>query len=137
MCTVSDKLKLCTCAANAERLTNYWVLYRFVKGKEEMIMGMPVMPAIIDPATDTINRKTLLELLNDGNVFDEPLYPVNKDRLQLSFETTTGRLDYGFIYKKNTWIEIEYDFFMWYTKHDQIKEGEIENPFVSTSNDTK
>ncbi len=130
MCTISDKLKLCTCKNISDHVKHYWILYRYVKGKEELIMGMPVMPANIAPGTDNINRKLLLNLLNTGNVFDEPLYPVHKDRLQISFEMNEGGcLNYGFVYKKNTWAPIAYDFFEWYFSHDEIKQGKIKNAF--------
>jgi hypothetical protein len=133
MCVVSDKLKLCTCKNAAETLTHYWVLYRHVKGKEESIMGLSVLPAIIDPGIDTLNRELLLELLNNGNAFDEPLYPVNRDGLQLSFGLKDdSRLDYGFLYKKNVWVSLEYDFFDWFTHHDEIKQGKIKTALKKT-----
>ena len=130
MCKISDKLKLCTCKTAIDNLKHYWVLYRFVNGKEEMLMGEPVMPVFIDPAMDTFNRSLLLKLLNDGNIFDDPLYPVNKDRLQLYFKISDeGGVHYGFIYKKNDWQAIEFDYFDWFSKHDEIKKGKIKSPF--------
>jgi len=93
-------------------------------------MGNPMMPAFIDPATDVLNRDLLLKLLNDGNVFDDPLYPVNKDRLVLSFGLSDGGfVKYGFVYKKNVWQAIKYDYFDWFSEHDEIKKGKIKNPF--------
>ena len=128
MCTVSDKLKLCTCKSIAVNNKHYWVLFRFVKGKDEIIMGLPLMPADINPETDMVNQEILLSLLNAGNAFDEPLYPVNKDRLQISFGMKdSSRLDYGFIYKKNSWEPIEFDYFGWFYNHDEIKQGKIKS----------
>ncbi len=96
-------------------------------------MGLPVMPADIDPATDAVNQNLLLSLLNEGNAFDKPLYPVNKDRLQISFTTPDGGLlSYGFIYKKGAWQACEFDYFNWFTEHDEIKEGKIKNAFSYT-----
>jgi len=128
MCAISDKLKLCTCVTGAGNLRQFWVLYRHVKGKNEMIIGQPVLPCDIDPVTDSINRKLLLRLLNGENVFDKPLYPVARDRLQLSFTMDDGSmLSYGFVYKKDRWSALEFDYFGWFTRHDEIKNGKIKN----------
>ena len=130
MCTVSNKLQLCTCKTNAQGDKHFWVLYRYVKGKNEMIVGLPVMPVSIAPAINKINLTTLLQLLNEGNVFDEPLFPVNKDRVLLSFSMPDGdTLKYGFVYSKNKWVAKAYDFFSWFEQHDEIKEGKIKNAF--------
>ena len=130
MCKISDKLQLCSCKTAIDNLKHYWVLYRYVNGKTESILGEPVMPAFIDPETDVLNRGLLKTLLNDGNVFDDPLYPVNKDRLLLSFGLSDGGfINYGFVYKKNEWQEIKYNYFDWFSEHDEIKKGKIKNPF--------
>lgn len=126
MCTVSDKLKLCTCKNDTDMPKDYWTLYRFVKGKNTITIGDPIMPASIDPEKDKYNENLLLQLLNEGNAFDEPLYPIEKDRLQISFECKDdSRVNYGFIFENNTWKIIDYDFFEWEAKHDEIQEGEI------------
>ena len=130
MCKISEKLQLCSCETGIDNLKHYWVLYRFVNDKMEVVLGEPVMPAFIDPTLDVLNRDLLLKLLNDGNVFDDPLYPVNKDRLQLSFEIgERGRVNYGFVYKKKKWQAIKYDYFDWCSDYDEIKNGKIKNPF--------
>ena len=99
-----------------------------------MIIGEPVLPADIDAGTDLINRTLLSRLLNDGNTFDKPLYPISKDRLQLSFTIKDGTvLNYGFVYKKGKWEECEFDYFEWFTKHDEIKEGKIRNALDTKS----
>jgi hypothetical protein len=126
MCTVSNKLKLCTCKNDATITKDFWALYRFVKGKKDIVIGESVMPAFIDPEKDIYNQNLLLKLLNEGNVFDEPLFPINKDRLQISFDLEEkGQLNYGFLFKTNQWTIIEYDCFDWLTAHKEIKEGKI------------
>ncbi|WP_449436534.1 hypothetical protein [Pedobacter steynii] len=71
MCTISNKLKLCTCKTkDLYRLKNFWVLHRFVKGKNEMILGEMILPNF-NPLIDVaLNEKVLVALLNDGNIFD-------------------------------------------------------------------
>jgi len=131
MCSISDKLNLCTCNDIDTDHSHYWVLYRFVKGKNEITAGEIVMPAFIDQETDINNRNLLLKLLNNGNVFDQPIYPVNKDLLLLSFKTKEGdHFNYGFLFQKGCWQETEYDPFVWENKHEEIKTGEIINPLV-------
>jgi hypothetical protein len=129
MCNISDKLKLCTCSDVNTDHSHYWVLYRFVKGKKEMTVGEIIMPAHIEPETDTSNQNLLLTLLNTGNVFDEPVNAVNKDLLLLSFKTKKGdHINYGFLFRKGCWEGTKYDPFVWENKHEEIKTGEIINP---------
>jgi hypothetical protein len=90
MCKVSDKLKLCSCKTDINSLEHYWVLHRFEKDKETIVMGEAMPPAIIDPEIDRYNNKELLRMLNEGNVFDIEMNPVEKDRLEISFATRTG-----------------------------------------------
>jgi hypothetical protein len=126
MCTVSDKLKLCTCKNDAATTKDFWALYRFVKGKQDIVIGDPVIPAFINPEKDLYNQSLLLKLLNEGNFFDEPLYPIDKDKLQISFDLEEkGQLNYGFLFEHNEWKIIEYEFFDWLTTHKEIKEGKI------------
>lgn len=126
MCTVSDKLKLCTCKNDTSMFKDFWVLYRVVEGKRMMTIGEPAMPAIIDPAKDKYNQALLLQLLNNGNAFDEPLYPIDKDLLQISFTTTENTfLNYGFVFENDQWAVTDVDIFSWSGTHDAIKEGEV------------
>lgn len=124
MCNVSDKLKLCTCDAGKVIEGNYWTLFRFVGDKRIVTIGEPVVLATIDATKDNNNKNLLLQLLNDGNVFDEPLYAVEKDKLLISFDLgEKGRLNYGFLYKNKKWNNTDYDFFDWDNENDEIKEG--------------
>jgi hypothetical protein len=131
MCTVSNHLKLCTCGELPEEVKHYWALFRYVEGKEEVIMGSPIMPADIHPETNQLNRELLLRLLNEVNAFDKPIYPQEKDRLLISFDVDdVSRLNYGFTYHENKWQQLPYDYFDWHTRHDNIKMGKIAHPFV-------
>lgn len=105
---------------------DYWTLYRFVKGKNCIVIGDPVMPASIDPEKDKYNQNLLLHLLNEGNVFDEPLYPIEKDRLQISFDLAdAGWLHYGFAFEDKKWKIIQYNFFEWESRYDEIQDGKV------------
>ena len=68
MCTISSKLKLCTCKTkDVYSLKNFWVLHRFVKGKNEVVLGETIMPDF-NPLVDVkLNENTLLKLLNPYN----------------------------------------------------------------------
>jgi hypothetical protein len=129
MCTVTNKLQLCTCLADEQdiyELPNYWVFYKYGKQKEGQIMGMPMLPLYGDTTSHAYNLQQLPILLNDGNVFDIDLQPQNKDRLciHITLDAQTGAsFDYGFEYKNGKWRTCEYDFFTWYDRHDEIENG--------------
>jgi hypothetical protein len=126
MCTVSKKIKLCTCNSPAALTGDYWTLFRFVEGRNVMVIGEPVMPAVIDPAKDRDNQNLLLKLLNEGNAFDAPLFPMEKDKLLISFDLgDKGRLSYGYLFKKGQWHHTEYDIFEWQQTYKEVKEGSI------------
>jgi hypothetical protein len=131
MCKISDKLQLCTCAATSvDKLKHYWVLYKLVKGKNHFIVGETMPPFLIEDITNLQNKSLLLQLLNDGNVFDEPIHPAQGDLLELSFQcnkTAYGRLYYGFKYMRGKWREEEYDSLSWSWHHDEAAVGEIKN----------
>ena len=134
MCEISDDLKLCTCS-NAEELENYWVLYRFNKDKNELIVGEILLPRIIT-LEEIRNKDILLALLNKNNCFDFEYHPHNKDRLLISLLDSTNNdfdeeysesIAYGYEYKNGKWKIKDYETFEWYEKYDEILEGKIEN----------
>ncbi len=130
MCKVSDKIKFCTCSGDAKNLRHFWVLHRFVKGRHEIIMGQPVMPLYLEKQINTYNRQLLLQRLNEPDAFDADISPLEKDRLQVSFQCSKeypDRVDYGFEFKKGKWRECEYDFFEWYSQHVESNFGKIKS----------
>jgi hypothetical protein len=131
MCKISDKLQLCTCAAGSiDKLRHYWVLHQLVKGKNTIVIGELVPPYFIDDVTDLQNKALLLNLLNNGNVFDAPVHPAKGDLLELSFlcgKTDYDRLYYGFKYTGTEWIEKEYDAFTWMQHHEEAAFGKVKN----------
>ena len=97
-------------------------------------MGEPVIPAFLNPQHEAFNSELLLRLLNEGDVFDIELKPKNNDRLLLSFYVSntmyaggSNQKDYGFKYDRGKWKAHPFDPFEWERKHDEEKEGKIEN----------
>ena len=134
MCEISDELKLCTCS-NAEELGNYWVLYRYNKDKNELIVGEILLPRIIT-LEEIRNKDNLLVLLNKNNCFDFEYQPQNKDRLLISLldsanndfdEEYSESITYGYEYKNGKWKIKDYETFDWVEKYDGILEGKIKN----------
>lgn len=128
MCIVSDKLKLCTCSDNElETLDHYWVYYGFVAGKEEYIVGMPLLPYELNADLTRVNYDTLLHLLNEQNPFDIAIDPKVADRLLLSFTCgeATERVYYGFQYNGTKWRQEAFDAFEWLSKHEQTIQGKV------------
>lgn len=130
MCKVSRKLKLCTCSTPIENLKHYWVLHRFINGKNEFVIGSPIMPEDFCFKDHPNNEKIIEELLNINNLFDVNILPKNKDRLELSFTCKNqieSTLRYGFEYKNNKWKTIEYNCFDWMRRHEDVEFGKIKN----------
>lgn len=139
MCTVSDKLKLCTCKTeNIKKLKHYWILYKYQKS-EIIMMGEPMLPQEweIGKENDKYNKMKLETLLNERNCFDLELSINNKDILELNFSYTsktnpkdTTHLVYEFIYKRDKWTVNEYNPFN--TDKLQKQQGKIKNPFTKS-----
>jgi hypothetical protein len=134
MCTVSSKLVLCTCTPKSvSGLKHYWVWYRFVEGKNEMVMGIPSMPFELNPETEALNWKTLQKRLNEPDAFDLDLKPMEKDRLQIHFSCGPEYyecVDYGFEYRKGNWRKKEFEFFNWLNHWDELQTGKIKYPLL-------
>jgi hypothetical protein len=128
MCEVSDKLKLCTCNSNIQRLKHYWILYRFINGKNDFVVGQAMLPYSINPEIDKLNSKRILHLLNETNAFDADIKPKVKDRLLISFtvgKTDDERINYGFVFKAGKWKKLGFDPFEWQWNHEEAEQGKI------------
>lgn len=127
MCTISSKLKLCACKTkNVYSLKNYWVLHRFVKGQNVIVLGETIYP-FTNPLVDKkLNEETLLALLNNRNIFDSDIEFKEKDLLHIAFNFD-GKYqgDYGFKFKKGQWVNVGYEVFLWMQQHEEIKWGKI------------
>jgi hypothetical protein len=143
MCTVSDKLKLCTCKTkNVEQLKHYWKLKR-ESGKKLIIIGQSLLPANIGEATDRLNEALLLQMLNTGNCFDVTLQLMQNDLLELFFtlpHTTDTSINarlsegnflcYTFRFHNSQWIADEADLLMLSSeKYTTVQQGTIKKAF--------
>jgi hypothetical protein len=135
MCTVSDKLKLCTCGVDADeiyKMPNYWVFYKYEKDRTYRVLGMPYFPETIKLDDHNYNLKHIPKMLNEGNVFDFEIQVKHKDRLllRLTLPAENGReaeINYGFEYRHGKWINKEYDYFTWADKHVEDIGGIVKN----------
>src|SRR5688572_18962042 len=114
MCTVSDKIKLCSCKTDATRLRHYWVLNR-VDHTDTLTLGDIVCPPRLSDHTHKLNKKLLLQLLNNGNCFDVEMQHQEGNILELHFtcqdpfSREDAPLTYAFIYKNGKWKTTKYD----------------------------
>lgn len=130
MCTISDKIILCTCdIKNVENLKHYWILYRFDPEQGMHMVGEPLGIYEFLQTETPSNGLVLKDKLNNENLFDQPLEFKEKDRLQISihFKENEYATDYGFEYKNGKWKINEFDYFDWKNNHVEIKEGKIKN----------
>ena len=104
MCTITNKIKLCSCSANStERLQHYWVLYRRNKDNDidMMIVGEAMLPSYewFHPEQYEENYAILANRVNDSDVFDVPMVFKAKDVLELVFHNNddySKRASYSF-----------------------------------------
>ncbi len=139
MCQVSDKIKLCSCKTkDVEQLKNYWTLTR--TGQTiELIVGEIFLPADIDKEINKLNKKTILSVLNTGEIFDIEMQHQENDILELHFSLPedfeiidsmqSNYLCYCFRFKDSKWRAAAYDPNI---RLDIIQQGKIKNAFRET-----
>jgi hypothetical protein len=130
MCQVSNKLKLCTCTSDFDKLKHYWIFYKFIKEKNDILIGQSLFPEYFILRNHPDNEVILEKLLNEGNAFDIANVPNSKDRLELSFtcnDYSENRMTYGFEYIKDKWVAKKFDYFEWMSNHTEKSFGKIKN----------
>lgn len=132
MCIISDKIKFCTCIdadIDIEELNHYWVLQRYNKDKNDVVMGSPVLPGHLHPMFE-INVELLVSTLNTPEAFDKIIKLKRGDRLEvvLCNNQTDGKepLYYSFKYTGKIWKSLEPDCFDLMNRFDEVTAGEIE-----------
>ncbi len=137
MCMLSDKLKLCTCdAASVGELDHYWVLHRFIEGKNSMVIGRTRIPEKLDAQAEAHNRALLLARLNESDAFDVDLQPKDRDRLQLTFSFSTPQpktIIYGYGRVDGRWVEEAYDNLGWRWHHEEERFGEVRSALEAST----
>lgn len=139
MCTISDKLKLCTCKTErVEKLKHYWILKRPAE-KAHSLIGEMIFPANIGEEAHQLNQKIILTQLNNGNCFDIALQHQDGDTLELHFTVKAEKsnyinlpcngnyLDYTFKFRKGKWKKDEYNPFG--QAFNEVQKGKIIKPF--------
>jgi hypothetical protein len=131
MCLISDKIKFCTCANGPiENLKHYWILYRYVKGKEDFCMGMSMMPTSMRDLSFEENQSTILNRLNESDAFDIPLKFKAKDIMEIVINNTSDiykSFTFTFKFKKGKWEPEETDSFEIMNHYDEEISGKIKN----------
>ena len=80
MCERNDRIIFCTCAMEEDLPEEYWMLHRFVDGKNEFILGSPRMPVQLTLAYEDMDM-LLCKRLNELDCFDKPIVFEAKDVL--------------------------------------------------------
>ena len=127
MCEVSKNLKLCTCHSDMDEIENVWMYARFVDGKRHFILGEPMVPNYINPATNKVNKMRITRMLNQRNCFDIEINHMDKDQLHLSFDKYS--LFYSFEYRNNKWKSIQSEPLMVEWFHDVIHYGKMKEMY--------
>lgn len=139
MCLVSDKIKFCTCVNDPiDDLDNYWVLYRFNKKKDLLLMGMPVMKYYLHKEDYKLNVQTLSARLNESDAFDKLIEFKEKDQLEIVFNNLSEneRMTYNFQYKKCKWkLEEDIDDFELANHYDELSFGKFDEMVEYKKND--
>lgn len=143
MCTINDKIKLCTCNKDDVReLKNYWILKRPTE-EPLLVVGEMILPANISNFVDSENKKTLLKKLNSGNCFDKEFQIQVNDILELHFTIEVKELKYlklnfngnflvyVFKFKSGKW---KFDHYNPYNRgFEEVIKGKINNPFLNSA----
>lgn len=134
MCVVSDKIKFCTCVADdveVDELNHYWILHRYNKDKNEMVMGLAMPPMIIVDPMYYVDEATILDRVNTAEAFDTELSFRDKDRLEIFFnalsEDEDDIISFQFEHQTGQWISPDEGFepFSLMNYYDEIAQGEV------------
>jgi hypothetical protein len=131
--SVSGKMKFCTCASPIDKLRHYCVLYRFIAGKHEIVIGKPILfPTDIEEDPNNLNKEVLLLRVKVSDTFDVDVEPKPIDRLQISIRCGDDTFDYlhnGLRYTKNRkWVEKQNDALEWPWRHEEDIYGKNLSP---------
>lgn len=138
MCTVSNNIKFCTCAANSpEKLRHYWILHRFNKDKNERIIGEPHFPDDMFVPDYATNRETLRKRLNQPDAFDFETAFKPKDTLEVTINHDGHPATYCFVFAKDQWRDTEYDAFGLMNHYAELQFGKLKHPIKNRFSVTK
>lgn len=133
MCTVSDKLKLCTCAdelIDIEALDNYWVLYRYNPTKELHVLGLAMPPYTFNDDNYLKNMFNIAELLDSGIAFDQKFEFKEEDRLEihLNSQDEEKHIQFQYEYDGEEWTPLPEGFkpFSLMNDYDELSHGAIQ-----------
>jgi hypothetical protein len=131
MCTISDKLKFCTCSADEINTAteSYWQLYRFNPTAGRFIVGAAHRPSLwLDP-NFKLNSQTVLNRLNEPDAFDKELHFERKDRLTVVIwlkKEDEEPVTYTYKHTGRVWKEAEEDPYTLREQYDTEAEGCLE-----------
>lgn len=130
MCKLTNNIKFCTCIddnKNIEELNHYWVLHRFNKDKNELVMGLPMFPDHLLPNFKD-NEEQLTKALNTPEAFDKNINLKSKDRIEVLLNNKANdnkSYNYTFEYKNGQWKPIESDCFELTNHYDRLIKGKL------------
>lgn len=135
MCTVSNKIKFCSCTVNdVTELNNYWILHRKVNGKNTMLIGEFFDNSYIYFPEFKTNNTILCNRLNEKDAFDKPIDFKQNDKLEVVFNDTDfdgqNRSVHCFVYRKGIWKISEFDAFELTNNFNEINFGTFEDTFI-------
>jgi hypothetical protein len=111
----------------------FWVLHRFIKGKNTVIIGRTALPDLDCKIYQKLNERTILKVLNQGEAFDFELNLQDKDLLYMHFKFDgDNRLhcNYGFEYKNGQWKTSTYSNLRWMWHHEKLMDSKIKNAII-------
>lgn len=128
MCILSDKIKFCTCPSDVrvEELPQYWILNRYNRNKDELVIGSALMPTSLRDLSFSENRELLLRSLNMEDSFDKAVVFHEKDCLEVVVRNHLNSSEpyiYMFEFKHKKWVAVEKNTFDLINNFDEIKRG--------------
>lgn len=127
MCKNIDEITFCTCPDfNFNELKNYWVLYRFEKGKEDYIIGETMLP-VQDVKTFQPIENQIVSALNSRQVFDKAIEFQDHDKLAvyLTQDQSKESFCFSFLFTESIWKSIKYCPFELSARNNFNQEGKL------------
>ena len=135
MCSVSSKIKFCTCISKVQYLKHRWIHYRLNNGREDFILGITMFPTDFLDENFDVNYVTIENRLNEPDAFDLPMNFIEKDKLSVQLfckESKEGYdFEYNYEYLNGKWSYIENYCFEYRNTFDEVNAEKIKTPFMN------
>ena len=140
MCTLSNKIKFCTCdTEDVEQLKHYWKLYQKVQRNEYLtVLGIAICPTSMRDNNYEQNNITLENRLNELDAFDFETSFNNGDVIEIVIQCGDSHLttyEYTYKFKNKKWKKFKKTDFELQSKYQAVDSGSIKGAVILNRNE--